>query len=217
MAITRLELGSREAWLQARAKRIGGSDAAAIVGLNPYMTNVDLWEQKTGRAVQEEGPGSKFARYGTEAEKYLRQLFILDYPQFEVGYSENNMFLNDDYPFAHASLDGWLTDGEGRKGILEIKTTTIQSPTQKTKWENRIPDNYYCQVYWYMAVCEAEFAILKAQLKWDNGSDIFLVTRHYQMERKDMQSDIDFLMKSGAEFYEYIKKDIRPPLLLPEI
>ena len=47
--ITMLELGSRDEWLQARGKRIGGSEASAVVGLNPYMSNTDLWSIKTGR------------------------------------------------------------------------------------------------------------------------------------------------------------------------
>ena len=44
----------RTEWLQERKKGIGGSDAAAILGLNPYMSNVDLWEIKTGRKEQED-------------------------------------------------------------------------------------------------------------------------------------------------------------------
>ena len=212
-----LVLKDREAWLNTRAKRIGGSDAAAIVGMNPFMTNLELWQKKTGRIESEDISDNPFVKYGTESEKYLRELFRLDYPQYKVDYVDNNLFLNPDYPFGHASLDGWLTDEEGRKGILEIKTTTIMNPAQKSKWENRIPDNYYCQVCWYMGICEADFAILKAQLKWDNGDNIFLITRHYYMERKDMEDDISFLMKSGAEFYKYIENDIEPPLLLPEI
>ena len=45
---------TREQWLQERKKGIGGSDAAAVLGLNPYMTNVDLWKIKTGRKEQED-------------------------------------------------------------------------------------------------------------------------------------------------------------------
>jgi predicted phage-related endonuclease len=37
----------REGWLKERREGIGGSEAAAILGMNPYMTNVELWEYKT--------------------------------------------------------------------------------------------------------------------------------------------------------------------------
>lgn len=61
---------SREQWLEERKKGIGGSDSAAVLGLNPYMTNVDLWQIKTGRKQQENVSQKPFVKYGTEAEKH---------------------------------------------------------------------------------------------------------------------------------------------------
>ena len=49
-----------------------------------------------------------------------------------------------------ASLDGELVDQDGRKGILEIKTTNILQSMQYEKWKDRIPDNYYIQVLHYL-------------------------------------------------------------------
>ena len=40
---------NREEWLKERKKGIGGSDAATVLGKNPWKTNVELWEEKTGR------------------------------------------------------------------------------------------------------------------------------------------------------------------------
>ena len=114
MTVEMIALRSHDEWLERRGKTVGGSDASAIVGLNPYKTNVELWMEKTGR-VQHEDIGDKpYVQYGHAAEPLLRELFKLDHPQYEVCYEENNLWLNDKYPFAHASLDGWLTDQEGR-------------------------------------------------------------------------------------------------------
>ena len=41
------------------------------------------------------------------------------------------MIRNEKYQWAHASLDGELTDQDGRKGILEIKTTNILQSMQR--------------------------------------------------------------------------------------
>ena len=210
-------LKDRTDWLGERRKRIGGSEAASIVGLNPWLSNVELWRIKTGRAKREDVSGSPYVQYGTKAEEHLRELFRLDFPQYKVSYKENNLWTNKKYPFAHASLDGWLEDEDGRFGILEIKTTTIQNPSQKLKWENRIPDNYFCQVLWYMAILEADFAVLKAQLKWERDGNVFEVTKHYKMERADFESDIDYLMDEGGKFALAILKDEEPPLVLPRI
>lgn len=208
---------SRSGWLEGRAGRIGGSEASSIVGLNPYSNNVELWEVKTGRAVREDIGNKDFVKYGTEAETFLRSLFALDFPQYNVYYVDNNIWINDDFPFAHASLDGWLTDPDGRRGVLEIKTTNILQSIQREKWNNRIPDNYYCQVLHYLMVTGFDFAILKAQLKYDYDGDIFLTTKHYKIERREVQSDIDYLEKAERAFFEYLKNDIRPPLVLPTI
>lgn len=215
--ITMFVLGSREEWLEARAGRIGGSEASAVVGLNPYMTNTELWEIKTGRKQPEDIGDKPYVKYGHDAEPHLRDLFALDHPQYRVGYVDNNLFVNSRYPWAHASLDGWLFDGDGRLGILEIKTTNILQSMQKEKWNNRIPDNYYLQVLHYMMVMEADFAVLKAQLKYDYSSDVFLQTRHYHIERKEVEEDIKLLAEKERDFWHKVKSGIRPATILPEI
>ena len=215
--ITMYQLDSREEWLKARSGRIGGSEAAAAVGLNPYMTNTQLWEIKTGRRHPEDISYKPYVRYGHNAEPYLRELFALDHPQYMVGYDENNLFVNDRYPWAHASLDGYLVDDDDRFGILEIKTTNILQSMQKEKWNNRIPDNYYLQVLHYMMVMEADFAVLKAQLKYNYSTDVFLQTRHYMIEREDVEEDIRLLIEKERDFWQMVKTGIRPPTILPEI
>lgn len=215
--ITMMELGSRDEWLETRGKRIGGSEASAVVGLNPYMSNTDLWSIKTGRREAEDISDKPYVRYGHDAESLLRELFKLDFPDYKVGYVDNNLFLNSRYPWAHASLDGWLQDPEGRTGILEIKTTEILQSMQKEKWKDRIPDNYYLQVLHYMMVMEADFACLKAQLKYDYDGDIYLQIRHYWIERQDVENDIRILSEKEEEFWHHMQNGTRPATLLPEI
>lgn len=212
-----IQLKDRAEWLEARKNRIGGSEAACIVGMNPYRSNVELWEIKTGQVEAEDISDKPYVKYGSEAEQHLRELFKLDFPQYKVSYVEDNMWLNDKYPFAHASLDGWLEDEKGRRGVLEIKTTNILQSMQREKWNHRIPDNYYIQVLHYLMVTEFDFAALKAQLKYDYDGDIFLTTKHYLIEREEVQEDIDFLEKAERKFFECIKEDRQPNLVLPVI
>lgn len=209
-------LKDRTEWLASRT-RIGGSDASCIVGMNPYRSNVDLWLIKTGQMQADDISDKPYVKYGTEAEYHLRELFKLDFPEYEVFYEENNMWSNSKYPFAHASLDGWLKDQDGRNGILEIKTTNILQSMQKEKWDHRIPDNYYIQCLWYLAVTEFDFVVLKAQLKSEFKGDVYLQTRHYKFEKADVQEDIDYLMQQGAEFWKHVQNRTRPGLILPAI
>lgn len=211
-------LASREEWLVARSNYIGGSDASAVIGLNPYKSNVDLWAEKTGLATPEDISDKPYVQYGHAAEGYLRELFALDFPEYEVGYADNNLWLNGDYPYAHASLDGWLKDQDGRFGVLEVKTTNILQSMQKEKWDHRIPDNYFCQVLHYLMVTGAEFAVLKAQLKYEfSGGDVMLQTKHYKIERAEVLVDIAYLAQQEANFWKFVQEKKKPALLLPEI
>lgn len=91
-------LPSREAWLEKRKGSIGGSEAACIVGMNPYMNNVELWEYKTGRKQPEDISDKPYVKYGTEAEQYLRALFALDYPGLTVCYEPDNYLDKHGFP-----------------------------------------------------------------------------------------------------------------------
>lgn len=215
--VTLTQFETTDEWLKAR-KVIGGSDAAALVGLNPYKTNIDLWREKTGRQKAPDISNEPFVRFGHDAEPHLRELFALDFPQYEVRYVENNMFFNDKYPFAHASLDGWLRERDtGRKGILEIKTTNILQSMQKEKWNDRIPDSYYCQVLWYLMVTEFDFAILKARLRSEWKGETRITVKHYMIERSEVQEDINELEAAGWKMWKAIQEDREPNLIFQAI
>ena len=89
---------------------------------------------------------------------------------------------------------------------------------QKEKWKDQIPDNYYLQVIHYLMVTEFDFVILKAQLKTvDHCGTIWLSTRHYTIERTEVEDDIKCLLEAEKRFSEAITKDERPALILPEL
>lgn len=210
--ITMTILNSHDEWLSARKNSIGGSEAAAVIGKNKWMSNVDLWELKTGKKEPADLSDNEAVRYGTEAEKHLRALFALDFPEFEVFYDENNIWKNDRYPFAHASLDGLLVEkSTGKRGIFENKTGTTRAWQE---WQGGIPQGYFCQLLHYLAVTEFDFAIIKGQLRSDRDGDVRLYTFHYRIDRGDVEGDIDYLMQKEKEFYEYIKEGKRPNLIL---
>lgn len=218
----------RVEWLQKRKKGIGGSDAAAVIGQNPYMTNVELWEIKTGRKEQADISDKEAVKFGVAAEDHIRQMFILDYPKFYVKHESFKTYENIKHPFIRGSFDGEITDGEsGRSGVLEIKTGTIRRAADWEKWggkdfkEIKIPQNYYIQILHYFLVREDfEFAILKARLTElnYNNSDFFNANRvhirHYPIERQNCLDDLAYLYEKEEEFWGYVERDERPPLII---
>lgn len=212
-----LENKNHASWLKARMHGIGGSDASAILGLNPYKTNIELFEEKTGRRIPEDISDKPYVRYGTMAEPLARKLFHLDYPEYEIEYHENRILRSKKYPFLQASLDGELIDQEGRKGILEIKTTNILQSMQYEKWKDRIPDNYYIQVLHYLLVTGYEFVVLRAHLISVWGKDKRTTVKHYFIERSEAEEDLKMLLQEEIRFWQYVESGRKPPLILPEI
>lgn len=203
-----------------RIKGVGGSDASTLVGMNPWKTNSTLWKEKKGILIPEDISDKPYVKYGTIAEQYLRELFALDYPQYEVQYVDNVTLQSIEYPWMLYSPDGLLYDKEtGQRGILEIKTTNILQSMQREKWKDRIPDNYYCQVLHGLNVTGFDFVILKAQLKteWQDGT-VKLDTRHYKITREEILDDLNWLLTNEKEQWEkYYIGNNEPPTLLPEI
>lgn len=214
--IKRIQLDSFDSWLNAR-HGIGGSDASAVLGLNPYKTNIELYLEKTGQRMAPDISDKDYVKYGHDAEPLLRSLFALDHPEYKVEYFGDNMIRNEKHPWAHASLDGELTDQDGRKGILEIKTTNILQSMHREKWKDQIPDNYYIQVLHYLLVSEYEFVELRAQLKSVWQGQIRLETKDYHIERLEAEEDIEILKQAEEEFWQKVLKRQQPHLILPEI
>lgn len=204
-------------WLKARSYGIGGSDAAAVIGKSPYKSNVELFDEKTGRKTAEDISDKPYVQYGNGAEPLIRKLFALDYPEYEVEYHENRILRSVEHPFMQASLDGELTDQEGRRGILEIKTSNILQPGQWMKWKDRIPDNYYIQVLHYLIVTGWDFVVLRAHLRSDWGYDRRTEVKHYFLERSEVEADLQYLLSEERKFWEHVKTGIRPAQILPEI
>ena len=207
-------------WLKERLKGIGASEASAVIGCNPYMNNTDLWRLKTGRKEAQDISSNAHVAYGHAAEAHIRELFALDYPEYEVTYGGAfDMVKNPKYPWLFATLDGRLIErATGRKGILEIKTTEILRSMAKEKWRDAVPDNYYVQLLHQLLATEWDFAVLHAQLKrvWDGN--ITATRQTYKIERAEVESDLEYLLSEEVNFWEnHVLTDIEPPMKLPEI
>lgn len=185
---------SREDWLTQRRKTIGGSDAAAIVGLSRYATPYTVFMDKTGRLPDK--PDTEAMRLGRDLEDYVAKRW-----QEATGKRVrrcNAMIYSAEYPYSHADVDRLVV---GENAGLECKTTSALDLKQFKGVE--FPEKYYAQCVHYMAVTGAERWYL-AVLVFGRG---FFV---YTLERD--QAEIDALMAAEAEFWTgYVEKDTPPP------
>ena len=214
---------NREDWLKGRESLhgIGGSDASAALGLNPWRTNLDLWEIKTGRKEAPDISDNERVQYGQDAEPYLRRLFQLKHAaDYEIQYMENTILQNNARPEMLYSPDGLIQSIDGRRGILEIKTTTIMKSYDKEKWfdkrtrQKKLPENYYIQVLHGLNVTGFDFVDLYAELTYPSGTSELIT---YHLEREEVEDDLTFISDGIREFWKAVKTDREPALLLPAI
>lgn len=210
---------NHEEWIKARAAGIGGSEAACILGMNKYKTNLTLWREKKGLVKPEDVSEKSAVRYGKEAEAYIRKLFQLDYPEYQVDYNEFRMYATEKHPFIFATLDGELTDKEtGTRGILEIKTATIQNSLQWNNWQDdEIPENYYIQILHQLAATVWDFVILRAYIRYYRNSRLFACVKDYKVNRNEVSQEIDFLITAEERFWKSLESDDEPAQILPKI
>ena len=108
---------SRPEWLEQRRKTVGGSDAAAIVGLSRYASAYTVWADKTGRLPDK--PDTEAMRLGRDLEDYVAQRWC------EVTGKRVRrrmaILYNKQYPHAHADVDRMVI---GEDAGLECKTTS---------------------------------------------------------------------------------------------
>ena len=209
---------TREEWLESRRQGIGGSDAGCIVGANPWKSARQLWKEKTGADKPDDISNKPAVKFGKEAEQHLRALFLLTYPQYTCEYHEFRMYANDRLPFIFATLDGELTDSDGRRGILEIKTTTIQQAKQWFEWDDCIPQHYYIQILHQLLACDwAEYVELFAHIRYQKGDEIRAALRKFRIERQDVEQDLQILEEREIQFYKQWQDGTEPPYILPEI
>lgn len=131
-------------WLEFRRNKIGASDCPAILGISPYKTPYQLWEEKVFRKQQEQN--SAMAR-GHMMEEEARQEFekltgIAVMPKVMVH-------LQRDWQMA--SFDGVSFDGEI---FVEIKCPNAE--IHQMAEDGRIPAHYYAQLQHQMCVIDAK-------------------------------------------------------------
>lgn len=189
------------------------------------MSNIDLWELKTGRKKAKDISDKRVIRYGHDAESPIRELFALDYAdRYEVSYGgAYDMVFHSTHSWMFATLDGRLKELKtGRNGVLEIKTAGIQRATQREKWWGdegpRIPDQYFAQILHQLNVTGWDFAVLCAKLNYQYGPAVRSEIRSYFIERNEVVDDLEYLEDAEVEFWEKnVKQDIKPPYLLRDL
>lgn len=184
-----MDQGSSD-WHAWRSKGIGGSEIAAVLGLSPWMTAYQLWEQKTGRSKKDQSNWA--TQRGVDMEPRARA-------SYELEHNEDMppcLAEHKDYPFLRVSLDG---HNEKLSRILEIKYNGKKNHELALKGE--IPDYYMAQIQMQLAVTGANHA---HYYSYDGQVGITITVL------PDLEW-IERIIRAGIEFWEFVTTDTPPP------
>ena len=132
-----------EDWLKLRKTGIGGSDAGAICGLNPYASPMSVYRDKTSEDFS--ALDSEAMRQGRDLEDYVARRFT-EATGLKVRRS-NMMYRSEEHPFMIADIDRLIV---GEDAGLECKTASAYNAD---KWKDgQVPLHYLIQCCHYMAV-----------------------------------------------------------------
>ncbi|MFP3801168.1 YqaJ viral recombinase family protein [Paraburkholderia sp. SIMBA_027] len=191
---------ARDDWLEVRKSRIGGSDAASAVGLNPYKSMLELWLEKTGRDADLDKPDPKDTTAPVYWGTLLEPIVAAAYTQ-QTGNrvrKVNAVLRHPTVPFMLANLDREVV-GNSAVQILECKTAGINGAKL---WRDGVPEYVQLQVQHQLAVTGKQAAHV-AVLLCGQQLDVHRIERDDELIAK--------LIDLEARFWQYVESDTAPP------
>lgn len=132
-------------WHRRRAKGLGGSDAATVLGISPFKSPLRLWKEKRGEVAPDDLDAKEHIYWGTTLERIIAD----EYAQ-RTGRTiceVDTIFVHPKYPFMLCNVDRIVTT-RGPRVILEVKNVSTFH-FSAAEWgpdgSQQVPPYYYVQ------------------------------------------------------------------------
>ncbi|OIT16258.1 endonuclease [Ralstonia solanacearum] len=191
---------SRGDWLEVRKSGIGGSDAAAAVGLNPYMSPLELWLIKTRRDADLPKPNSDDTTAAVFWGNLLEPIVAASYTKRTGNRVRrvNAVLQHPTIPFMLANIDREVV-GNRDVSIVECKTAGEHGAQL---WREGVPEYVQLQVQHQLAVTGKQAADV-AVLLCGQKLEVHRIVRDDAL--------IARLIELEAAFWRYVETDTPPP------
>lgn len=180
---------------------LGGSDMAVVTNCSPFKPAIRLWGEKHGDLQVEAPNNADQLEMGHLMEPVLAAWF-----EKKTGakiINDTNMYQHPKYPWALANMDRRFILPDGRKGILEIKTTNYRSGPDH--WANdSYPEYYEKQLRFYMGVDNCELGAFICCWGFNPETDVAI-----RWVDRDLQKEEE-LFEAGNEFIKSLENNTPP-------
>ena len=189
---------SYQDWLMVRRSGIGGSDAAAALGLSPWKSALELWQEKVSGQSQPHKENEAMI-WGRIMEPVITREFVRRTGLTVIPM--RSMLQATNWPWMLADLDGLVEDPQRGTGVFEVKTA---SAFKMSEWDdNRCPDAYQLQVQHYLEVTGLSYAVIVVLI---GGNKLQWIT----VDRDDEL--IASLVQLEKRFWQHVLTQSPPPV-----
>jgi len=187
--------------LQVRRSGVGASEVAAVLGMSPWRTRVDVWCDKVGIGENRENDAM---RAGNRLEDAVADWYADEYKVLLQRCNET--LRHPKFPWALATPDRFvLTAGRRRKRVCEIKTVGHFGDDWGPEGSDEFPVYYLIQVQWQLAVTGMDEAVLVAFFLDQRKLRVYTVKRNDDL--------ISSMLEEVGEFWEtFVVPRVRPPI-----
>lgn len=178
---------SREEWLKDRMSGIGGSDIAAILGLNPYANAYDVWRSKLEELPHED---NDFTLAGRMLEPVIAERF--EHETKLTTIMPDKAIYTGSKPHYKASVDRLIF---GQRSLLECKSTVKRVTEPMESW--------ICQANWYSSILNTDDFHIACLIQgvW---------FKHWnQLPNKEL---ISIMQQAADDFWGYVIREEEPPI-----
>lgn len=192
---------NRQEWLAERRSGIGGSEAAAVLGISPWATPVTVWLDKTGRSAPK--PSTLRMAFGSINEEDVAMMYEIQTGRKVQRY---NRMIHRGCLLGNFDR---LVVREGEKVASHMGTirtdTLLECKCSDRSWDDGVPLYYQTQVQHYMGLSETlAHADVACYFRMKNTFEVFRVER---------DEDVIGTMRERltAWWNEYVVGDKMPP------
>jgi len=188
---------------------LGGSDGAAILGVHPYRSALDVYLEKRGLKPPFEG--NRFTRWGNRleaavadayAEETGREVFLPEDAAFAAGViQEHGVVRHPDHHFIMGFPDRLVFDKEKGPGVLECKTTASWNARE---WDDAPPLHHQIQLQHYLLLTGYQWGSLAVLI---GGND---------PRFEDLPANPAFHEVYVQRLVEFYERHLREPGVPPE-
>lgn len=210
ISVVKIKKSDYQNWLEFRKSGIGGSEIGTVMGVNPYMSSIELYYKKLG--LFDDAKIENVAMFmGNFMEEHVATLwkyyehddpeaYIRNYNEGKIQricYQPRGYILNSDYPHLFFSPDRIMGTSRDKKGALELKTISGWAAKQ---WEHGIPPSYVYQVVSYMIGLELDYGEL---CSLEDGRKLTVTPFEMDAQLGNLR---DYILEETAMFWERVKQ-----------